>query len=288
MYTSSEHSLEDVLFDSNIAKHGAAIATEECATTAISTKFTNNVASHAGGSIYFLTSSPLCLSYCNISDSSVELTPSNIELHPNQFGCTFSNNSAAYGNDLATPERSLVSTVLPSSISAVDGVLNLEMHVLDYYSQLVVTIDGVDSSILVVATTLPGVKLLGRSLQSVINGIAIFDGLQMTPDLSVPRDGQNYFNTTLMITTRPSLPITIDAVMKLTDVVLPGDIVKVSYIGPIIVLAAVVCVVGTWTAVIFGRCLLYVASLFSLLFVPQYYLYVQINSHVCPVSYISM
>jgi hypothetical protein len=135
-----------------------------------------------------------------------------------------------------------------------NGLLTVEVRVLNYYGELMECIDGYIESILVVITSEAGVRISGRPLESVIGGIATFTGLGFAPDTSTSISGLPTLSrsqTSLSIVSRPSLQYDITAPLKLTDVVLSGDTIVTGYSGGSVVLALLVAVVGCWTSVIF-------------------------------------
>lgn len=261
----------------NSAARGGAMYGKVCPSPLLSQViFVENKASRAGGAFHWAFPVPLCDAICApINPSTGPLSPFTLS-QGHTFDCTFQNNSGLVGSSLSSEAHHMVAvsteaassiatatptndtTGLPSSISALDGTLTVQVRVLNYYGELMECIDGYIESVLVVITSDAGVRISGRPLESVIGGIATFSALKFAPDTTatIPIDGLQLpsiarSQTSLTIVARPPLQFDIIAPLKLTDVVLSGDAIKSDYSGGSVVLAVLVAVVGCWTSMIF-------------------------------------
>src|SRR6185437_14358924 len=96
---------------------------------------------------------------------------------PTIVNVSYSNNSALYGNDIATEARSLIwANPQLVNISQTSGSLLTpppQLQLVDYYSQIVLS----DNS-----TSLTAISsgIAGATIVVVTNGVAVFDGILIT------------------------------------------------------------------------------------------------------------
>jgi predicted outer membrane repeat protein len=269
----------------NKAERGGALYAMACPSTPFfaGVIMAINTATRVGGGLHWASPVPLCNSPCAVNPGSRTniLSPftlaemDNTSMPVNSFQCMFQGNSALVGPDLSTEAHHITAVVvnaptanttstpsndtsgIPTSVSAQGGTVSIQVRVLDYYDQLMKSIDGIQESYLIgLTSTSRGVVIGGRSLESVIAGVATFTDLTFAPNQAMlynkTTTASMLSSTQLIVDAHPSLTAgALSQELKLTDVVLPGDQVKSTYSGGNVVLALLVTVVGAWTSVIF-------------------------------------
>lgn len=145
------------VFTRNTATRGAglSIAAGVCPEQPLSElRFTSNTAHRVGGALHWQDALPAC----GLSNECI--------------GCTYSANQALYGRDVASAAlaMSIAADAVPSSglvLSAGSDTLDLDVTVRDFFGSAVATLDGLSESMLIVASTRPGVAIVGRSVEAV-------------------------------------------------------------------------------------------------------------------------